>query len=164
MQPTQSLPKPSDRWIPWYIFGFFGLLIIILVPMAIIAVRTNTGIVTDNPYEKGLAYNNSIQAEQRQEALKWQGHLTVETLASSNVKATFSLADASGAPLDKADVKLWFVRPTQDGIDRNMALHERSGGQYSAEFSLPVRGLWEARVSVMKDGKNYQLINRIVLP
>ena len=164
MPQPQSLPKPSDRWIPWMFFAFFGLLVLVLVPMGIIAVRTNSGIVTADAYEKGLAYNSAIQAQQQQESLKWRGDVTTEILASGHTKADFSLTDASGAPLAGAAVKVWFVRPAQDGIDQQAEMREQSSGHYVAELTLPARGLWEARVSATKDGHNFQIIKRVILP
>ena len=90
MQQIPSLPRPSDRWIPWYFVAFFILLISILVPMGIIAVRTNTGLVTESAYNKGLAYNASIRAEEAQKALGWHGDLTI-TPAGNKIHADYLL-------------------------------------------------------------------------
>lgn len=163
MNQPQSTPRPSDRWIPWYIAAFFVVLTLTLVPMCIIAVRTNTGVVTENAYEKGIAYNKIIQAEEQQDSLKWQGGLSV-TPASGKAMMDFRLKDASGKPLDKAAVKLWLVRPAQGGMDQQATMQDHGDGAYQAEIQLPQRGLWEARVSATLDGHNYQVVKRIVIP
>jgi nitrogen fixation protein FixH len=164
MSHPSSQPRPSDRWIPWYIVAFFVALVSTLVPMAVIAVRTNTGLVTTGAYEKGLAYNKNIHAEEQQDALKWRSELTVAPSSGGKVQADFALNDAEGRPLEGADVKLWLVRPTQAGSDQNVSMQARSAGHYSAELILPAHGLWEARVSATLGGKNYQVVKRVVLP
>jgi nitrogen fixation protein FixH len=164
MPQTPSIPRPSDRWIPWYIVGFFVLLVLTLVPMCVIAVRTNTGLVTDDAYDKGLAYNKTLQAEAQQDALKWRGTVNLTSISGDKVHADFSLTDADGQTLNNADVHLWLVRPTQDGMDQNLALKALPGGHYGADLTLPVRGLWEARASATLNGHNYQTVRRIVVP
>lgn len=164
MENSPSLPRPSDRWIPWYFVAFFVALILVLVPMGIIAVRTNTGLVTEGAYEKGLTYNQSIQADEQQKALNWHGQLTFTPSSERAVMADFVLNDSFGQPLKNADVTLWLVRPTQAGIDQRMNLSSQMDGHYSGNVSLPVPGLWEARISAMYQGKNYQLVKRVSLP
>jgi nitrogen fixation protein FixH len=164
MPPTTSLPRPSDRWIPWYFVAFFIALVSILVPMCVIAVRTNSGVVTDNAYEKGLAYNKAIQAAARQNALHWRGDLAIIPVSGDRIRADFSLADANGKSLDNAAVTLWLVRPAQAGKDQTAPMKLQSAGRYSAELALPLRGLWEARVSATANGQNYQIVKRITMP
>lgn len=164
MSSPPSLPRPSDRWIPWYFAAFFVSLILVLVPMCVIAVRTNTGLVTEGAYEKGLAYNKAIRAEERQEALRWRSELAISAPSTDRAQVDFRLTDADGKPLDGAEVVLWLVRPTQAGKDQRAELKALSGGRYSAELTLPAPGLWEARVSATANGQNYQTVKRVVLP
>lgn len=162
MQP-QSLPRPSDKWIPYYFFAFFIALVLVLVPMCVIAVRTNTGVVTEHAYEKGLAYNHAIENAEKQKALNWRGQLSLAPEAD-HVKADFVLADAAGHPLKNADVTLWFVRPMQSGLEQKVMMQAGAAGHYGAQVTLPVHGLWEARVSAMVGDQNFQTVQRITLP
>lgn len=164
MASTSSLPRPSDRWIPWYIVAFFVALISILVPMGIIAVRTHTGVVTEDAYEKGLAYNKSIQAGQQQAAMNWHGDLTLTPSAGNTIMARFHLVDSANKPLRHATVTLWLVRPMQAGFDQKMAMMAEPDGFYEAKTTLPANGQWEARVSALADGHDYQLVKRVVAP
>jgi len=163
MEQAPSLPRPSDKWIPWYFFAFFLVLISILVPMCVLAVRTNSGVVTENSYEKGLAYNRSIAASAEQKTLGWKSDLSV-TKENDMTRVTFSLTDATGAPLDQADVKLVFVRPAQKGMDRDLTLRWVSKGHYSAEVTLPATGVWDVYSSATLAGHNYQSAQRLTLP
>jgi len=160
-----SMPRPSDRWIPWYFVIFFVVLALALTPMCIIAFRTNTGTVTENAYEKGLAYNKLIEAAARQQALGWHSELSL--LSSSQpdeVNVVFVLKDNSGKGLDDASVNFWLVRPTQDGMDQTTLMKTQTGGRYTASLKLPAHGLWEARIAVTAEGKNYQMTKRVVIP
>jgi nitrogen fixation protein FixH len=163
MAQTQSEPRPPDKWIPWYFVAFFITLVLVLVPMCIIAVRTNSGVVTENAYEKGLAYNKVIQASEQQNALKWHGDLTLIP-DKENVEANYMLTDANNAPLNDAKVMLWLVRPTQSGMDQKIGLNPQSHGHYEAMLPLPAPGLWEVRVSATVQGQNFQTVKRITIP
>ena len=163
MQISPSSSRPSDLWIPWSFFAFFVVLILTLVPMGLVAVRTNTGVTTEHAYEKGLAYNKTLAAAAQQEALNWRGDLTLASSAEG-VQADFQLLDAAGNPLDRASAVIWLVRPTQDGMDRRAAMQAQGNGHFTVNLALPARGLWEARVSAVQDGHNYQMVKRIVLP
>lgn len=163
MQET-SLPRPSDRWIPWYFVAFFVVLTSILVPMCVIAVRTNTGLVTDGAYEKGLAYNKAIQAFDEQKKLNWQGDVLISPTADGAVRVDFSLKDSAGHPLDGADAHFWLVRPTQAGHDQTFVMRAVGNGHYQVEVTTPVHGLWEARAAANLNGHNFQTAKRIVLP
>ena len=51
----------KDKLMPWYIVLFFVVFTIVLAGFAVIAHRTHTGVVTENAYKKGLAYNDVIK-------------------------------------------------------------------------------------------------------
>ena len=164
MPPSPSLPRPSDRWIPWYIAAFFVVLVSVLVPMAVIAVRTNTGVVTDGAYEKGLAYNKAIEASEQQARLGWKGAITVIPTSDNKVSASFDLQDESGKDIDDAVVKLYLVRPTQAGSDQQIDMKFEGKGHYTAEATLSAKGLWDARIGAMVKDKNFQVTKRIIIP
>jgi nitrogen fixation protein FixH len=78
--------------------------------------------------------------------------------------ATFVLRDAAGHPIDEAKVKLWLTRPTQDGMDQSVAMNPGDDGHYTATIRLPRRGMWDAQVSAVADGRNFQIMRRIIVP
>jgi len=159
-----SGPRPSDKWIPWYFVAFFVALISVLAPMAYFAVHTLPGTVTDNAYEKGLAYNKAIAAGEQQAALGWRGDVTIEpTGVSGEAHARYTLRDAQSKAITDAQVSLWLVRPTIDKMDQKVDLVS-DGDAYAATVKMPASGVWDAQVSATKDGKNYQISKRVVLP
>ena len=115
---AESLPRPSDKWIPWYIVAFFVLLVSTIVPMGILAVRTNTGVITDNAYEKGLAYNHDLAASAQQEQLGWHTDLNATRSSDGQTDITARATDGTGAAIKDATVNLLIQRPTQSGMDQ----------------------------------------------
>ena len=165
-QKKASEPKPSDRWIPWYFFGFFLILIAVLVPMCVVAFRTDSGIVTDNAYEKGLAYNKDIAAARALKDMGWQSDVSLTpTQRPDEVRVDFVLTNAAKQPIERATVKLWLVRPAQKGLDQKLDLKSGSEkGHYVADVKLPAHGLWEARISVSARDQIYQMTKRVTVP
>ena len=164
-QAPSSGPRPSDRWIPWYLVAFFVALISALVPMCLVAVRTNPGVVTENAYEKGLAYNAIIAAAEKQKALGWHGDLIVHPEASADqIQVEFVLMDTENRPIKDAEVRCVLVRPMDGTMDKNVAMLAVAEGHYAAAIPVTARGLWEARISVLRGDDHYQMSKRIVVP
>lgn len=143
-----------DRMIPWYFVIFFMVLAIVDGVMATLAVRTQTGLVTDHPYEKGLAYNRTISAADKQRALGWKGDVHY-----ANGKLFFILQDAKGNTLKPQHISATIMRPTQAKLDFSLEL--QTGG---TSVTFPQPGLWEVEVNAQVDGTNYQQSQRIVVP
>ncbi|GEM_PF-324077 len=144
----------SDRWIPWYFVAFFVVIAAVMGGMVTIAIKTQTGVVTEHPYEKGIAYNDVVRAQQHQEKIGWQGKISYE-----NGRLNFVLYDKNNKLLQADKITAKIMRPTHAGLD--FALDLSSG---SAEVSFPEKGLWEVRIFAEKDQQKYQQAKRIVVP
>jgi len=149
-------PRPSDRFIPWYIVLFFVVQAVAFAWFYHVATRSFTGLVTEEAYEKGLRYNAVIAQAERQEQLGW----TVR-MEKAGGGVLISLNDREGKPLSGARVRLWLVRPVQSGMDQRLEMTETAPGTYFTAVSVPERGLWEARAHVEKDGHSYQASRRM---
>ncbi|MCH2038403.1 MAG: FixH family protein [Rickettsiales bacterium] len=80
-----------DKLIPWYFVMFFVFLAIVDGTFVTIATSTHRGLVTDNAYEKGLNYNETISAYDAQKNLNWDS-----TLHYEQPLLTFALKDEQG--------------------------------------------------------------------
>lgn len=145
--------KPFGRTVLFYFLGFFGVMLAANLVMATLAVKTMSGLVTDHPYEKGLAYNKVVAEEKKQEALGWSGDIDYK-----DGKLSFVLRDHAGKEIKPESVKAWIVRPTRDGMDFTAEL---INGVATVKF--PAEGLWEVHVDAFYDGHNYQQSRRIVV-
>lgn len=142
-----------DRMIPWYFVMFFAFIAIVDGIMVTLAVRTHTGLVTDHAYEKGLAYNQIVQAADAQAQLGWKSEIALE-----GNTVYFRLRDAQSQPLAWEQATATISRPTQAGMDFTVDL--RPDG---SAISFPLKGLWEVRVDASHRGVHYQQTKRIVV-
>ena len=66
----------TGRSVLLMIIAFFSVMLLVNFIMAAYAVKTFSGLDTDNPYDSGLAYNKDIAAAKAQGALGWSVELT----------------------------------------------------------------------------------------
>lgn len=142
------------RIIPWYFVMFFVVIAAVNAVMVTLAVRTHSGVVTDHPYEKGLAYNKVIAAEEAQEKLGWKGTLTLK-----GDRIEFSLKSKNGNEITPPQATAYFTRPTSQGHDFSALLK-----QGKAVVTFPESGVWDVRVKARVDEIEYQQTARIVAP
>lgn len=130
-----------DRLIPWYFVIAFVLLFVVEAALVTIAVSTQRGVVVDNAYERGLAYNHYIAEADAQAKRGWKGRLIYGGGAIA-----FTLRDKAGQPLSGADVKVT-CRRSYAGQDFTVTLAEGSAGGYMKSVEFPARGQWVLEVS-----------------
>lgn len=159
MTETAKPSRPADRWIPWMFVLFFGIVAALDATFVTIALKTNTGTITDNAYEKGVAYNKTLEAAAKQNALGWQADIGLD----ADRDVTVTLRDSGGLPLEGASVLAKLVRPVQDGYDFELPLTDRGGGLYAAPAAFPLPGQWSVRIFASWQGKQYQHSRTIVI-
>ncbi|MDX1975904.1 MAG: FixH family protein [Rickettsiales bacterium] len=143
----------TGKQVWWYFVAFFGFVATINAVMVTLAIRTHSGMVTDHPYEKGLAYNRIVEAEQKQEAQGWKGRIDYH----DNI-LSFMLRDKNNRSLSAEKMTATVTRPTQQGMDFSMELKSEE-----TRIDFPQKGLWEVRVDALHNGVHYQQSKRIVV-
>lgn len=169
--PETTAPPPAKAtgrrqkswWIPWLFVGGFAIVLAVNGVMLTIALDSFTGIETEQAYKKGLAYNEQIDAAERQAELGWQVALAAEQSGPSEARIALEVADRTGRPLDGAEVVASLVRPTQAGHDRSAALTPSAPGRYGATVALPLQGLWDLSVEIRHPRGHYRVTDRLVL-
>ncbi len=156
MTTTASL---RDRIIPWYFVLFFLVIALVNGIMIWLAVTTQPGLVTDHPYEKGLAYNQVIDAETTQEALGWKAKIEF-----TGTLLTVSLKDSAGQSIAVDAITAHFTRPTMQGLDFDAELRKIADNKWQAKVTLPRKGLWEIRINATQGSHTFQQARRIVAP
>lgn len=151
-------PRPSDRWIPWLLFGLpFAVVLAVNSALVYFALSTHSGLVTDQAYERGLAYNRYLAEA---EALAgYAGKLTLDRGA-----LVFAFTDPHGARVAGASVTAEIVRPTQSGFDFSVPLVESALGRYEARPSFPRPGLWTVRISATWPTHTFRMTQDIIAP
>lgn len=151
--------KPIDRWIPWLFVLFFLTFMVVDAVMVTLAVRTQTGVVTEHAYEKGLAYNQALETEAAQKAMGWS-----DEIALNGKTLSFSLHDAQGQFIEGAVVTAQITRPVQDGHDFTVTLIEIENHIYEVKPTFPMAGEWFIRIHATWQGKHYQSSKTILVP
>lgn len=146
-----SSPNPKDKWIPRYFFMFFVVVALLDGIFVYMAVSTQTGIVTENPYKKGLAYNQTLEKARAQPIL--------------NHKVSYADGILRWVlPLTKASVTASIRRPVQDGYDFDITLRHKGDGVYEAKPALPLPGAWTAELKATWDSKQFQTSHAFIAP
>ena len=154
MERTRPL---TGRTVLLILVGFFAVMLAANAAMVATAFSSWTGLATNRAYERGRAYNRTLEAQRAQDALGWQGAVALE---AGRVRVT--LADAQGAPLDGAHVTVLLVRPVEAGRDVELNLGAEGGGRYAAPVAL-APGQWEARVEAAMAGALWRTRARLVV-
>ena len=143
-------PKPgSGRLILSCFLGFFGLISAVNAGFVYMAVKTNTGVITERAYEKGLAYNSLLAAARAQPSFQ-------DKMTFNGGVLQWTLKDAGGNAVQGGSAVAFLVRPVQEGHDFSVRLTETSPGVYEATPQFPLHGLWTARLEMTWNTKQYQ--------
>jgi nitrogen fixation protein FixH len=113
------------------------------------AVSTHTGVVSQEPYRKGLAYNDRITADERQMALGWRETLTL----TSAGRMVLKLADVQDKPIPALRIDAHAGRPSTVRHDRAVTLSETVDGQYTADIGNLDGGNWVVTVEAWRIGE-----------
>lgn len=150
-----TLSKPlSGKRIFIYFLLFFCAITAVNAVMIRVAVRTMSGVVTDHPYERGVAYNKVVLAEEAQERLGWHEDITYR-----DHMLHVALYDRDGTPLALQDATAKFTRPTRQGYDFERAL---KGSDTPVTF--PLKGVWDVHVFAKANGQEFQRSKRLIVP
>lgn len=159
-----SQTRKPGWWYPYIFVGGFMVVLAVNFTMAYFANSTFSGISTERPYEKGLAFNQTLEAARKQEALGWSVDLQVDPAANHGAHVTITYHDAAGAPQEGMEVKARFVRPTAKGHDREVLLAPVGPGSYATLQELPMAGVWDLELVASGKDQPYLVNRRIVVP
>lgn len=143
MSPT-TLPTARQRQglqgrhVAGIFLAFFAAIFLMNGAMIYSAISTYSGIVSNEPYRKGLHYNDRIIADERQARLGWTDTITV----SRGGYVVVTLAGHDGQPIGGARLKAQIGRPTTNRHDIKLDLSESAPGRYEAQAGVLDVGTW----------------------
>jgi len=159
-----TVQRRPGWWYPYIFVAGFMLVLLVNLTMAYFANSTFSGLATENPYEKGLAYNKTLAAARHQEELGWQIDTKVEPGPDHGAAITVSYRSRDGKPLTDLTVTAELVRPTAKGQDRQIVLASIAPGTYATQQQLPLSGVWDLAIAAKGAEGSYQLSRRILVP
>ncbi len=139
----------KGTWVLFCFVAFFAVVAILDSIFVYMAVSTQTGLVTENPYERGVAFNDVLAKAKAQPALQHKASYDGGVLR-------WQLLEEDGGALLHAVVRAKIFRPVQDGHDVDVSLVHVGEGVYEAELPLPLKGLWLAKLESSWDNKQFQ--------
>jgi len=146
------------------IIGGFSIVLAANSALVYFALSSWTGLETEQHFVKGLAYNEDLEAARQQQDLGWQ--MEIETTFSDPKTGDIALmfVDREGKPMNDLTVKVFAVRPTHAGYDREFLAALKADGVYHAAFAVPLQGVWDMRVVARRGDDNFQRVERVVTP
>lgn len=142
------LAPEKGTWVLLCFVAFFALVVAVNVVFISTALSTHSGVVTDQPYEKGLAYNETLAAADAQPVVKHKP-------SWENGVLKWELFDESGRSID-ANVTALLYRSVKDGSDFTVTMEPVADGVYEAAIDLPMEGRWEAQLKALWNSSQYQ--------
>jgi nitrogen fixation protein FixH len=131
----------------WHVLAgfiaFFGVIFAVNGYFLYSALSTHTGIVANEPYRKGLAYNERIAFEARQQALGWSEVIT----AARDGRIVIDLRRAGGERVANVVVAGSIGRPSTAGFDRKLTFTQQDGAYVADAGPLP-EGNWVVDAAV----------------
>jgi nitrogen fixation protein FixH len=118
--------------------GFFAAVFIVNGAMIYLAITTNSGLSANEPYRKGLNYNERIAAGDRQARLGWTEALEV----TRDGRVRLWLTEADGRPVRGIKIVGLLGRPATNRYDIPLKLVEASPGHYEARTTVLPEGGW----------------------
>jgi nitrogen fixation protein FixH len=128
--------------------AFFGVMFVVNGIFVYAAMTTFSGGDTSDPYRKGLNYNATLKADERQAERGWRTELDYD---AKTRKLELSFLDKAAAPVTGLSIRAKLSRPATAKQDRHIVLAETSPGVYDAAIDL-APGLWILSVSSRTQG------------
>ena len=158
MTARTSLAKGIEgRHVLWALSGFFGAMFVVNAIFVYAALTTFSGGDTSDPYRKGLNYNATLRAAERQAARGWQTDIAYD---GKTGRLELSFLDKNAAPITGLTINGKLSRPATDKEDRHVVLAETSQGIYAATVNL-TPGLWVLSVASRKAGSSHGTAYRL---
>jgi nitrogen fixation protein FixH len=155
-------PAPRrSRFIPWLFVAGFAVVIAVNGALVYFAESSFSGLETEHPYERGLQYNQTLEAAAAQAKLGWRADIALADAGDGKRSLEVSFADGKDRPLDGLQVQAYLVRPSNAGMDVTIALSPRGNGRYAGEVTLPAPGQWDVRVVARDETNSWQRSERL---
>lgn len=154
-----SGPDPrrlTGRHVLAALIAFFGVVFSVNGYFLMRALSTHTGVVVNEPYRKGLAYNTRITADARQAQLGWHDDIQLTTDGT----LTVAISDRDGVPVSGLSLAGVLARPSTASADIALRLTEVGGEHYIASAGTLAPGAWIAAIEAHRDGNTAEPVYR----
>lgn len=149
-----TMAKDTNKAInnPWF-WGWTSLLLIVLTVNGIFiyfAYTTNPGLVTDDYYDRGQAYEANMIKRQKNSP-KWTMDLAFQKPLMFKKETTFSLI-SSQKEFDS--VVFYAYRPSDINADFSIPMQPNLKGKFQTNVTFPLKGKWDIIIQATKGDKS----------
>lgn len=157
--PQTATFELTGRHVLFAMIAFFGVIFAVNGVFLYQAIGSYTGIVADEPYRKGLEYNQRIAAAQRQDALGWQHKVRLS--AEGQLEIVFE--SASSVTPAGLNVTATVGRPSTAQKDIAVKLVEGRTGVFAADVGKLEEGTWliTAQADRLRSDGSSEIVYRI---
>ncbi len=144
-----------NPWIRVWL-GLLGVVVLVNVGFITMAFVSSPGLVTEDYYEAGRAYeNNVVKMAAAKNNLRWETnfHIPRAFVVNKTDVLRFNAVDANGLPVEGADVQVTAYRPSDASADFVVKLDSVGPGIYQAYIGFPLKGIWDIKLRVTQ-GEN----------
>lgn len=147
------------------VLAFFGVTIGVNFVFVSYALSTFSGEDETQPYLKGLAYNQTLDARAAQAALGWRAEIGAQRLAGGETLVGVRVTSRNGEALSALDMSARLRHPVNSRLDREVKLLARGDGRYDARIDGLPRGQWDiVAVAKTDHGAGFSAMRRVMLP
>ena len=126
------------------LLSFFGIIIIVNVAFALVAVRSFPGEDVRRSYLQGLRYNDTLAERRAQASLGWRASAALSASADGAV-LNVGLATQDRRPLDGLTLRGALQWPTDSRRDQALVFESVGAGIYAARLGDLPPGRWRLR-------------------
>ncbi|MCW0182684.1 MAG: FixH family protein [Zavarzinia sp.] len=139
--------------------AFFLTITAVDIVMITSAIDSQTGLVVEHSYERGLTFNDLLAREARQAQLGWKLRVAV-----AGGRLTVVVDDAQGQPVAAERIGLRLVRTSDIRLDRVLETTSAGDGRFVADLAGAEPGLWQAAITVYRGEDRFDRLETVVIP
>lgn len=145
--------KAEKLW-PLAVVGVLAVTVIANAAMLLVAGDPSQRAIEPDYYRKAVAWDSTLAERARSAALGWTLDARLEP-AAGGARLRVSLADAAGAPLAGARVRVTALHNLEADRPTVADCGESTPGAYEASLPLRRAGLWELRVEAVRGAERF---------
>lgn len=153
-----AMKQITGRHVLFALIGFFGVMFIANGIFIYLALSTFHGLDNPNAYERGLNYNDRIEAADKQSALGWSH----QVVAVGGGELQVSIRDRTGQPVTGLIVSGEIRRAVGDEAGLSLKLESAGNGLYRASAAEAEPGNWIVSLDAARlQGNGMETLYRI---
>lgn len=124
-----------------------------------------TGPVAHDFHQKYQQFNNYVAQVQEQKQRGWavSKGWSAQPMAGKQAPFVIEVQDKNGNPVSGATVDAQFLRAADQRLDQKVVLPETQPGNYGADITLPVPGVWSVVLTIKRGEEVHEVKGDIVV-